>query len=392
MQQAAGIIAEYNPFHNGHLYHLQTTKKLTSLPVVIVMSGSIMQRGEPAFLDKWTRAKLAVDNGADLVIELPAVFSLRSAQYFASGAAAILKACGCIKYLSCGAETPDFDFIALSRLINSNSFQSALKENISLGLSYAAAYEKTLQSLTNTDTKLHSPNDILALEYCKALEGTDIQPLFIRRREAGYNDTHIAGNIASASAVRAAFFSNRKQDIQQAVPADVWNKLQDVAGYDQQLLWQLINYRLRMLTPQQIAAACQCSEGLEYSMKKAAACSSLNEALTACSAKRYPFSRLRRLFMQLLLNKTAQDFDQHQPEYIRVLAFNDTGRALLKTIKTHNNLPIITKLGKNPAAGQSSSFAAQLSADTAASDLLMMLQHKPELVNSDYLTSPYYKK
>lgn len=392
MQQAAGIIAEYNPFHNGHLYHLQTTKKLTSLPIVVVMSGSIMQRGEPAFLDKWTRAKLAVDNGADLVIELPAVFSLRSAQYFAAGATALLEACGCISHLSCGAETPDFDFPALSKLINSNTFQSALKENIKQGLSYAAAYEKTLQELTDTATRLHSPNDILALEYCKALISTDIQALFIKRREASYNDTHILGDIASASAVRTAFFSGQLQKIRQAVPENVWQQISTAAGYDQQLLWQLISYRLRMLTPEQIAAACQCSEGLENSLKRAAACSSLSQTLTACSAKRYPFSRLRRLFMQLLLHKKAQDFEQQQPEYIRVLAFNDTGRALLKTIKAHNNLPIITKLGKNPAAGHSSSFAEQLAVDTAASDLLALLQHKPESINSDYLTSPYYKK
>lgn len=392
MTEAAGIVAEYNPFHNGHLYHLQQTKKLTGLPVVIVMSGSIMQRGEPAFMDKWTRAGLAIDNGADLVLELSAVFSLRSAQYFAAGAVSVLQACGCVRYLSCGAETPSFNFQKLAALVSSQDFQSSLKENIRLGLSYASAYEKTLRSYTGAENVLRQPNDILALEYCKALAGTDIRPLFIKRSQANYNDRKITGNIASATAVRTAFFAQDKTAILTAVPQNVWQAIQSSAGYDQTLLWQLINYRLRLLTAGQIAASCQCSEGIENILKQAASCTSLDAALTACSAKRYPASRIRRLFMQLLLHKTAADFDQQQPEYIRVLAFNDTGRNILKAVKKHHALPILTKLGKNPAAEKNSAFAVQLGIDLAAAELLALLQNKLQHTGSDFLTSPYYKK
>ena len=192
MQQAAGIIAEYNPFHNGHLYHLQQTKEKTNLPVIIIMSGSIMQRGEPAFLDKWTRARLAVANGADLVIELPAAFSLRSAQYFAAGAVALLQACGCVSTLSCGTENPATDFAALASALTSSECSKLLQERLKRGLSYAAASEQVLQQLTGQDIRLDTPNDILALEYSKALLRTDIKPIFIRRRHADYNDTVIS--------------------------------------------------------------------------------------------------------------------------------------------------------------------------------------------------------
>lgn len=392
--QATGIVAEYNPFHNGHLHHLQQTKKYLQQPVVAVMSGNIMQRGEPALLDKWTRARLAVHNGIDLVLELPAVFSLRSAQYFAQGAVKILQACGCISHLSCGAENPHFDFIAHSNLIQSSAFQTALKNFISEGCSYAAAYEKTLQHLADKQLKLQAPNDILALEYCKALHNTVIKPIFIKRIAAGYNDTIINSSIASATAIRRAVFNNNLASVQQAVPADVWQTLtaSDKNFYQPQLLWQLINYRLRILTAQQIADSCQCTEGMENLLLQASRCSSLEEALSTCSTKRYPSSRIRRLFMQLLLHQPAEYYDQKDPAYIRVLAFNDTGRQLLKQIKEHNNLPLLTRLGKNPFSNQSPAFCQQLTVDIAASELLTLLQQNYSAVKTDYLTSPYYYK
>lgn len=392
--QATGIVAEYNPFHNGHLHHLKQTKKYLDQPVVAVMSGSIMQRGEPALLDKWTRARLAVQNGVDLVIELPAVFSLRSAQYFAQGAAEIFKACGCISYLSCGTENPEFDFINHSKLIQSTKFQMHLKAFITQGCSYAAAYEKTLQLLTDTQLQLQTPNDILALEYCKALQDTAIKPLFIKRIAADYNDTSITGSIASASAIRTAIFHNSPASVQQSVPDNVWQELKtsDTCFYKPLLLWNLINYRLRTLTAEQIFKYCQCSEGIENLLIKSGKCSSLKEALSICSTKRYPSSRIRRLFMQLLLNQPAEFYEQEAPAYIRVLAFNDTGRQILKSIKEHSELPIITKLGKNPFSNQSSAFIQQLTVDITASELLTLLQQNYSTIKSDYLTSPYYHK
>ena len=393
MQQAAGIIAEYNPFHNGHLYHLQQTKEKTKLPVIVIMSGSIMQRGEPALLDKWIRARLAVDNGADLVIELPAAFSLRSAQYFASGAVTLLQACGCVSTLSCGTENPATDFTALATALTSPECSKLLQEKLQQGLSYAAASEQSLQELTGKKIQLNTPNDILALEYSKALLKTDIKPFFIQRQHADYNDTAISGNIASATAIRQALLAGKTASIAQAVPADVNQKLIALPydfAFSRQMLWLLISYRLRMLPPQQIALSCQCSEGLENVLKRAESCTSLAEAVAECSGKRYPASRIRRLLLQLLLHHSAEDFSQAEPAYLRILAFNEQGRSLLKDIKKNSSLPLLTKLGRNPFHNQSRAFTQQLELDIAASDLLSLLQQRPS--GSDFLTSPYYRK
>ena len=393
MQQAAGIIAEYNPFHNGHLYHLQQTKEKTKLPVIVIMSGSIMQRGEPALLDKWTRARLAVDYGADLIIELPAAFSLRSAQYFASGAVALLQACGCVSTLSCGTENPATDFTALASALTSPECSKLLQEKLQQGLSYAAASEQALQELTGQRIQLNTPNDILALEYSKALLKTAIKPFFIQRQHADYNDTAISGNIASATAIRQALLTDKTSDIAQAVPANVNQELIALPynfAFSRQMLWLLISYRLRMLTPQQIALSCQCSEGLENVLKRAESCTSLAKAVAECSGKRYPASRIRRLLLQLLLHHSAEDFAQAEPAYLRILAFNEQGRSLLKDIKKNSSLPLLTKLGRDPFRNQSKSFRQQLELDIAASDLLALLQQRPS--GSDFLTSPYYRK
>ena len=387
--QAVGIVAEYNPFHNGHLHHLQETKKLTNLPLIAVMSGSFMQRGEPAFMDKWQRARLAVENGVDLVLELPETFSLRSAEFFARGAVNILKATGCVTHLSCGAESPNTDFVKLASIITSEAFQKELQSLIKTGLPYASAYEKTLQALAGVQA-LNTPNDILALEYSKALQNTSITPLFIQREAANYNDANIEGNIASATAIRKAFLENNVDSLEKAVPQNVWQALENHEAINEKLLWNLISYRLRLLAPSEIANRCQCTEGLENLLKQAANCTTLEEAVTSCSNKRYPATRIRRLFMQLLLDKERSYLEQTEPAYIRVLSFNDEGRQLLKIMKETATLPIITKLGKNPSNGQSLAFTQQLELELAASDVFALLQNTPAPIGSDFLNSPYY--
>jgi predicted nucleotidyltransferase len=213
--------------------------------------------------------------------------------------------------------------------VTSPAFKDKLQSFLGAGTTYAAAYEKALQALAN-DAKLNSPNDILALEYCKALQDTNICPLFIKREQANYNDTTINGAIASATAIRKACVENNLTAAQSAVPESVAQALAGNYGVNEALLWKLICYRLRLLTPAQIAEQCQCTEGLENLLKQAENCSSLEEAVTMCSKKRYPRTRIRRLFMQLLLGKERSMLEQAEPAYIRVLAFNDVGRQLLK--------------------------------------------------------------
>ncbi len=384
--EATGIVAEYNPFHNGHLYHLAEARRLAQQPVIVVMSGSFMQRGEPAILDKWQRAQLAVQGGASLVIELPCAFALRSAQFFASGAVQLLAATGCCSVLCCGAETATADFAELAHRATSSEVQQRLRTLLKNGASYASAASKALGS----DAVLTSPNDILALEYTKALPGTGITPLYIQRQDAGYNSAAIAGASASATAIRQAL-TRGDASWQQAVPPYVRAALGG-AGYDEQLLWQLIAYRLRLLTPAQIAARCEASEGLENLLKQAASCESLAEAAALCTHKRYTTSRVRRLLMQILLDRPRSVWQQAAPAYLRVLAFSSTGRQLLKQMKCTSTLPVITKLGKNAVQGQGAAFTAQLELDIAATDVWSLLQNSstPRRAGNDYYISPVY--
>lgn len=386
--QATGIIAEYNPFHNGHLYHIQATKRLTQQPVIVVMSGSFMQRGEPAVLSKWQRASCAVQGGADLVLELPCVFTLRSAEFFAKGAVQLLAATGCVNTLACGTEHPQSDFEAAASLACSAEAQTRLRELLQSGLSYAQAWEKIL----GANTTFRTPNDILALEYTKALLQTaaDIQPLYLQRTDEGYNSTSIANNIASASAIRRAM-ADGNESWQQAVP-DYTHAALATGGYNAQLLWQLLKYRLRLLTPQQLAERCEASEGLENLLSKAADCASLQSALAACSSKRYTASRIRRLLLQILLDIPKAVWQQQSPAYMRVLSFNNIGRQLLHRMKTSAQLPIINKLGKNALCNDSVAYRTQLSAEVTATDLWSLLQKNAALNRSgnDFYQSPVY--
>ena len=416
MIHATGIIAEYNPFHNGHLYQLREAQRLTEQPIVVVMSASFMQRGEPACLSKWLRARLAVENGAALVLELPTAFSLRSAQFFASGGVQLLAATGIVNTLSCGVESPELDFGALAQRITSDAAQGRIRSLLSQGKSYAAACAAVLseaqqeagvtamQASSNEGKAfagLTKPNDILALEYAKALQATDIKLLFIERRGDGYNDREISGTMSSATAIRQAL-NNSDDGWQQAVPPSVAQAIEaNHPGYDASLLWQLLRYKLRLMSVDAIADACQCSEGLENLLKDAAACPSFAEALQLCTSKRYTTSRIRRLFMQLLLDVPRWRWEDNAPAYLRVLAFNDTGRQLLKQMKATASLPIITGLYRNwpqrlqhLQLRQQQIYSQQLLLELRATELWSLLQLNPSLNRSgnDFLISPAYVK
>ncbi|MCQ2372496.1 MAG: nucleotidyltransferase family protein [Phascolarctobacterium sp.] len=387
--KAIGIIAEYNPFHNGHLLHLTKTKKRLSLPTIAIMSGSFMQRGEPAFANKWLRAKMAIACGIDLVIELPTCFTLRSAEFFAQGGVQLLNATGIVEYLSCGVENSQVDYHSLAKLLLTTEMQEKIRNNIKLGRPYAKACEL---ALGNSSVLASNPNNILALEYAKALLSTDIQQLLVERQGNNYNDTSLS-NLASATAIRKAYYENKPW--QQATTEEVTKIIQENAlscSCDYQKLWQILNYKLRISTLEEIEATTQCTEGLESLLAATVNATSFTEAVELCTTKRYSSSRIRRLLMQLLLNKPKHYYSQEAPAYLRVLAFNETGRNLLNEMKKKATLPIITKLGRNPYQGQSDVFCQQLELDIAATNISALFRPTPERFANDFLTSPFYKK
>lgn len=359
--KTVGIIAEFNPFTNGHQYFIDTIHKQGGKNIVAIMSGSFVQRGEPAFANKFLRAKTAVQCGVDLVLELPTSWILRSAEHFARSGITLLKATGIVDTIACGTEHPDFDFNTCAKQIATR--QQQIKTSIQNGKSYAQALNENITDLPIT------PNDILALEYTKQAENI---PLLYIQRQGDYHNKKLNA-LASASAIRQTW-----PNVTQAVPNHTLKNLLGKAGYDINTFWQLVQYRLRILTPQQIYNATTANEGLENLLKKAQNANSWQEALQICSTKRYPTNRIRRLFCQLVLCQERHTWQTDKPQYLRVLAFNDKGRKLLKEMKITATLPIITK-------------AENLyPVDIAATDILATLQK--ETVGLDFTTSPVYEK
>ena len=219
---AVGIIAEYNPFHLGHAYQIAAVKKICAGEIIVVMSGSFTQRGTPAILDKWTRARLAILGGADLVIELPFISAVRSAQDFARGGIKLLKSLGVVDTLAFGAEVADLERLKLAAAaFKEKFFTEKLHAQMSQGVSYAAAVTKILSEVTGLDEKLlRQPNTILATEYLRALPET-ISPLLIERVGAAYDDLTLQEKFSSASAIRAAVYSEKPswEKISAQVPA-----------------------------------------------------------------------------------------------------------------------------------------------------------------------------
>lgn len=402
MEKAIGIVAEYNPFHNGHVHHLREAKRIAgNRPVIAAMSGSLVQRGLPALTDKWTRAQMAVLGGVDLVLELPTVFTCRSAEFFATGAVKLLASTGMVSHLAFGAEAANTEQLMLTaEFLSEPVFQEALHHYLDEGNSYPKALELALAEEPAALEIAEHPNNILSLEYCRQLlhGGYEIEPVVVHRRGSGYKDKTINGAIAGATAIREHY---RGYGIDEAllgtVPATTAKllrekDLQQRLDISDKILNHLLLYKLRSLTPAQIAAACQCSEGLENRLAEAASCNTFQEIVNTATTKRYPAARIRRLLMQLLLQQYRAMFDNAQePAYIRVLAFNDLGREMLKEMQDAAQLPVIIKLGRNLLEKYGEKVDQQLAVDIAATNLLTLLQKNQQpQYNADYTTSPIY--
>lgn len=404
-----GIIAEYNPFHNGHAYQLRRIREMHPDTIIAVaMSGSIVQRGTPAVLDKWRRAELAIAGGCDLVCELPFLFACRSAQDFARGGVRLLAALG-IDTLAFGAESDDL--AALSRIaaaIDAPETQERTGYFLRAGKSYAQALTAALQAAGLAKrNELHEANNILAVEYLRALRSTRIEPLLILRRGAGYHATKLQA-MASATAIRQAMqeASPDWEALASALPQATYQALrsafpQEIPSPDA-LLRAL---RLRLLTMDEAAQSRQyglsAGEGLENRLQKAAAHAATTEDfLQGVVTSRYPRSRIRRLIPQLLL-QTPRDLvaaaDSQGPLYLRVLACSERGRLLLRRTRRTGTLPLITKLSAVLHSGDRLHFRKltplqqQLAFDTWATELRTL--SLPSLTGADDFTrSPSFWK
>jgi len=349
------IISEYNPFHNGHAYQVAQIRKKFDAKIISVMSGSFTQRGTPALLDKWTRARLAVTGGCDLVIELPFSSAVRSAQDFARGAIRLIYKLGIVNAISFGAEISDLNLLQrAAKLFDDKIFPAQIKSEMSRGISYAAAVTKILSTALNVDEKIfRRSNTILAVEYLRALP-KNIQPLLIQRVGADYNDATLTENFSSATAIRQAVYEENPnwQKISQAVNESTLAELKAAKSsglVDESFLFRPLLTKLLTTSPENLREIYGMREGLEFRLISAAkSAKTFDELLNAVTERRYPVSRVKRLFLYTLMNLTTKKiFELEGGDFVRVLAFNDDGRALLKKIRQESTLPIVTKVAKH---------------------------------------------
>lgn len=394
-----GIVVEYNPFHNGHLYHIQKTRELVPGAYILgVMSGSWTQRGEPAIMNKWSRTASALESGADIIIELPVVFSLQSAEGFAMGAVQCLAATGIVDYLCFGSEVGEIRPLQeLASLVEAEppQFKKVLQQALKRGVSYPAALQQAVEaySAIQQDANLtpdlikniFKPNNILAVEYLKALQKikAPIAPLTIRRRGTGYHEEDIKGSLAGATAVRKAIVQQDLKTLKKVLPPSSFRSLMEEtkAGRSPVLIEnfeELFIALLRRSEPADLARIPNVVEGMEFRLKKAAASGSFTFLLEALKTKRYTRTRLQRILTSLILGLTKEQihfYKQAGPCYLRILGFSNRGRSILYKMKQKSSLPLVTR----PAP-----FLKNSSTSTDAVELL-----KYDLLATDLYTLGY---
>lgn len=350
----AGIIAEYNPFHSGHAFQIaQTRAQLGGQPAIVcVMSGNWVQGARPAIADKWLRARLALMGGADLILELPTLWAVSSAESFARGGVELLNASGVVDTLCFGSECGTVEPLQkLAVCLNSDLYHAGLKRFLNEGMSFAACRQAVAEALLDKDTAalLSTPNNNLGVEYLRALDrlGSGIAPMTVRREGAGY---HQLSDADEHPTFRSA------TDLRRSILAEDWT---DVEGYLSPGSLELLRAaprptadmeravlaRLRTMTAAGWAALPDSgeAEGLpERLVRSGRQARSVEEFFELAKTKRYTHARLRRLVLWAFLGLTLSDRPE-QPPYLRVLGFNETGRTLLKEMKERSTLPIITK-------------------------------------------------
>ena len=403
MSKVIGIIAEYNPFHNGHLYHLQKSLQMThSSYSVAVVSGNFTQRGSTSLVDKWAKAEIAIKNGIDLVLELPLLYSISSAENFAEGAIEILDSLKVVDYLSFGSESGDISTLNMIADIlykEPKAYKNILSHELSKGLSFPKARENALLMYLNDIRRfsnvLSSPNNILGIEYLKALKKlkTPITPITIERYNAGYHDTSYNGNVASATAIRNIVKNNGWDILRKVVPENTFSTLlenikvghvvPDLSVFEKQII-----YNLRKMSIQEIAELPDVSEGLENAIKNAAnSCNSVVEFLNIIKSKRYTNTRIQRILLYALLGITKKDMTLSKKAipYVRVLGFNNKGKYLISEIaKANPKLEIITSVKKYMDTSNNKNSKYMLEKDIWATNVYTIGYEYDSWNNLDY--------
>ncbi|MDY3716427.1 MAG: nucleotidyltransferase [Blautia sp.] len=360
MAGITGIIAEYNPFHNGHAYQLEQARLLTGCDfLVVVMSGDYVQRGAPAVFDKYTRARMALACGADLVLELPVACSCASAEFFASGAVSLLDGLGCVDFLCFGSESGNLQsLMEPARILAKESpvFQEALRRGLSLGLSFPAARKEAFRACASNPDILDLPNNILGIEYLKALlqRESSIKPVTIKRKGQGYHDTLLDSGFASASGIRR-FLKQEEAPLsalpalKESLPDPVMEVLKDTLAHTLPV-WEedfsmLLRYELLRQSASDLTRYADISPDLGRRLKNCAdKFSSFSEFVALVKTKDVTYTRITRALFHILLNLTGEDTrNSVAMPYARILGFRKDHSRILGLLKENSRIPIIPK-------------------------------------------------
>ncbi|GAA0460486.1 nucleotidyltransferase [Alkalibacillus silvisoli] len=365
--RSCGLIVEYNPFHNGHYYHQEASRQKTNANVTVaVMSGSFLQRGEPAIIDKFARAKAALNHDVDVVLELPFIYAAQYADLFAHGAIAILNALE-VDYICFGSESGDiqaFNDHYTHFKENEEQFQSILQSNLQKGLSFPQSSTNAYEAigLRSKGLDLGQPNNILGFSYVKAIRSlhSHIQPETIQRTKSGYHDSTIEHNIASATSIRKELneFGELTDQAIQALPKETvqqllaYQKTSEV-WHDWELYFPYLQLLVQTKSKDELRAIHGMVEGLEYKLKQTVnKVTSFQEWMNALKTKRYTWTRLQRMFVHVLTNTTKDEVNTFSnlstPPYIRLLGMNERGRLFLNKKKNQIDVPIISNIQQSP--------------------------------------------
>ena len=402
MSKVLGIIAEYNPFHNGHLLHLTKSKEETGAEYSIcIMSGNFVQRGNTSIVNKWVKTEMALKSGIDLVLELPTVYSISSAENFAEGAIKLLNSLKIVDTVSFGSENSDIDILnRISGILyeEPKPYVEFLNQELKKGLSFPKARENAILLYLN-DKKysniLNQPNNTLAIEYLKALKKykSHIIPIAIKREKAFYNSNCIVDEYASATAIRNMIVNSQFNDIRKVMPRLAYDLLMqeiennqyviDISKFEKEIL-----YSIRRLSTADLKKFPEVNEGLENAIKNAAnSCNTLAELINIIKSKRYTQTRIQRILLYILLNITKKDMyiSRKTVPYARILGYSPKGKELISEIYNANpKITLITSVKNFFDSSNNKTYKHMLSKDILATNIYTLAYKNDSVANLDY--------
>ncbi len=386
-----GIIAEYNPFHNGHKYQIDCVKKSQDDVVVVVMSGNFVQRGDVAIFSKWARAKSAVLNGADIVIEMPTAFSNSSAENFAKCGVFLLDSLGCVDKICFGSETDDLQALQTlaSACIDIDSTEQ-MKTALKSGVSYPKARQTALSQIVGKDiaSLLELPNATLAVEYLKALEyfASDIEPVVIKRQGIDHDSEKTVDGFASASYIRELILSGQAGKVKEFVPQSAYEVYSSKDVHSVKCLENAMLYKLRTMSTDDWKNCPDVSEGLENRLKACAeSATSIDEFFSLVKTKRYTMSRLKRILLNAFLGYTVEDIST-MPTYAKVLAVSEKGVKQLNKCKKSAKIKVSTSIKR--LLDENNNL---LNKEIIATDLYNLALENPKKSGQEYTEKTFVK-